>query len=204
MEIRQARRDDQGNIAALIYSAGPELYDYVYKTDVSQAKEYISYEFLSGRGFCGYRNMTVAVIDGQIVGTGSFYDREQCNHLLLGTLMNMLSFFGLRRIWSVLLRSGRIASVKRRPEPGQLYLANFGVAQGMRGKGIGSALIHAKLAEVNGKGYQVFALDVAETNPGAERLYHRLGMHVVRFNDFCDRHLSMMIPNVKRMEMPIA
>lgn len=45
----------QGNIAKLMYSAGPELYDFIYKTSSQQAQDFIQFEFESGEGFCGHR-----------------------------------------------------------------------------------------------------------------------------------------------------
>lgn len=50
MEIRAARPSDDMGLVSLIYSAGPELYDFIYKTPRHDAKDYIAYEFHRAEG----------------------------------------------------------------------------------------------------------------------------------------------------------
>lgn len=203
MEIRQARIDDDASLAQMIYSAGPELYDFIYRTAKHDALDYIRYEFQSGRGFCGHRNVTVAAEGGRVLGTGCFYDAKRYGKLTLGTLANMIRFYGWRDVWPVLARSGHIGSVMKKPRRGELYLSNFGVAVDRRGSGVGSTMIRHKLDEAKNKGYRVFGLDVADTNPRAERLYQRLGLQQVAFKHFTGKRKGMQIPNSKKMELPI-
>jgi hypothetical protein len=54
MKMRTATLEDVLCIAPLIYSAAPELYDFLYKTVNHDPKKFIEFEFRSGRGFCGY------------------------------------------------------------------------------------------------------------------------------------------------------
>lgn len=203
MEIRQARADDDAALAQLIYSAGPELYDFIYKTRQHDARDYIQYEFRSGRGFCGHRNVTVAADGGKVIGTGCFYDARQYGKLTLGTLLNMIRFYGWRGVWPVLARSGHIGSVMKKPRKGELYLSNFGVASERRGSGVGSAMIQHKMQEAKLDGYRVLGLDVADTNPSAERLYRRLGLQEVAFKRFTGKRKGLQIPNAKKMEVPL-
>lgn len=201
MEIRAARPSDDMGLVSLIYSAGPELYDFIYKTPRHDAKDYIAYEFQSGRGFCGHRNVTVAVKDGAVVGTGCFYGARQYGRLTLGTALNMFKFYGPVHIWPVLVRSGHIGSVMKAPKKNELYLSNFGVAASQRSTGVGSAMINAKVAEAKQKGFSVFGLDVADTNPRAEKLYRKLGLQMIEFKKFSGRRQGMQIPNSKKLEL---
>lgn len=201
MEIRRARPSDDLRLVSLIYSAGPELYDYLYKTDLCSAQDYIAYEFLSGRGFCGYPNVTVAIQDHEVVGTGCFYGAREYGRLTLGTALNMFKFYGPIRIWPVLFRSGHIGSVMKKPQPGELYLSNFGVAPDHRSTGVGSALINTRVAVAKARGYKLFGLDVADTNPRAEQLYRKLGLQLVAFKKFSGKRAGMRIPNAKKMEL---
>lgn len=203
MEIRAARATDDMGLVSLIYSAGPELYDFIYKTPQHSAKDYIAYEFQSGRGFCGHANVTVAVQDGAVVGTGCFYDAKQYGRLTLGTALNMFKFYGPIHIWPVLLRSGHIGSVMKKPRKGELYLSNFGVAPAQRSTGVGSTVINTKVAEAKTRGYKVFGLDVADTNPRAEMLYRKLGLQMVEFKKFSGQRVGMQIPNSKKLELPL-
>ncbi|MES2919469.1 MAG: GNAT family N-acetyltransferase [Pseudomonadota bacterium] len=203
MEIRPAHRDDRGAIAELMYSAGPELYDFLYRTDRVAATAFIADEFASGRGFCGYRNLTVAVIDGEVVATGCFYDGRQYGALMRGTVLNALRYFRLREVLPLLLRSGHVDSVMTHPARDELYLANFGVAPSRRGQGIGEAMVRHQLAQARARGYRVFSLDVAVTNPRAEALYRRLGLHVVREKHFSGHRPGIRVPDARKMELAL-
>ena len=188
MEIRNAKKTDKVNVAALIYSAGPELYDFIYQNNQHTAQDYIAYEFNSGRGFCGYNNVTVAVKNG-----------KQYDKLLLGTALNMCLFYGFG-VASALLRSSHISSVMKKPKKDELYLANFGVLATLRGQGIGRALIESQLATAKQRGYRIFALDVADTNPRAEKLYSSLGLVVTKTKTFSGKREGIAVPNSKKME----
>jgi len=203
MEIRPARPTDDMGLVSLIYSAGPELYDFIYKTDRHDARDYIAYEFQSGRGFCGHHNVTVAVRDGAVIGTGCFYGARQYGRLTLGTAINMFKFYGPIHIWPVLARSGHIGSVMKKPKKSELYLSNFGVAASQRSTGVGSTMINTKVAEARQQGYGVFGLDVADTNPRAEKLYRKLGLQMIEFKKFSGRRQGMQIPNSKKLELPL-
>ena len=199
MEIRNAKKTDKVNVAALIYSAGPELYDFIYQNNQHTAQDYIAYEFNSGRGFCGYNNVTVAVKNGEVVATGCFYDGKQYDKLLLGTALNMCLFYGFG-VASALLRSSHISSVMKKPKKDELYLANFGVLTTLRGQGIGRTLIESQLATAKQRGYRIFALDVADTNPRAEKLYSSLGLVVTKVKTFSGKREGITVPNSKKME----
>ncbi len=201
LDIRPARPDDRGDIAGLMYSAGPELYDFLYRTERVTAPAFIAYEFASGRGFCGYRNLTVAVLDGEVVATGSFYDGRRQGALMRGTVFNALRFFRLGEVVPMLLRSGQIDSIVTHPAKDELYLANFAVSPSRRGQGIGDAMVQYQLARARASGYRVFSLDVAVTNPRAEALYRRLGLHVVREKHFTGHRPGITVPDQRKMEM---
>ena len=204
MEIRSAKKTDAGDISSLIYSAGPELYDFIYKTAKYTSREYIEYEFRSGRGFCGYNNVTVAVKDGVVVGTGCFYDGKQYGRLFIGTAQNMFKFYGCMAIWPILIRARHIDSVMKKPKKDELYLSNFGVAPAFRGQGIGTQLIRHWLAKAKSKGYRLFALDVADTNTKAEKLYTNLGLQVVELKKFSGKREGISVPNSKTMAIRLS
>ncbi|MBL4795445.1 MAG: GNAT family N-acetyltransferase [Pseudomonadales bacterium] len=201
VEIRNAKPNDKGDIAELIYSSGKELYDYIYETENNSAIDYIRFEYESGDGFCGYKNVTLAVDGTRVLGTGCFYGGQHYNRLMIGSLKNMFRFFGPIKAWRVLRRSSRVGSVMKVPKKGELYLSNFGVIPESRGKGVGSKMISNKMIIAKDKNYRVFALDVADNNPKAEALYSRLGLEVVEVKKFSDKRVSM--PSVKKMEVAL-
>lgn len=199
LEIRPARPDDQGPITELMYSSGPDIYDYLYR---EKAMEFIRYEFAKGTGLCGWRNVTVAVQAGRVVGTGCFYDREGYNKIMGSTGANMVSFFGLFSALPIIWRSRYVSQCMRPPRTGELYLANFGVDPACRSQGIGSAMIRHKIAEARHLGYRIFGLDVAFTNPRGQALYARLGLNITKEKPFTGKDSRFL--GCRKMELPLA
>ena len=176
--IRQARPDDRGPLAEMMYSAGPEMYDFAFRSSSKTALGYIRYEFLAGGGFCGYRHLTVAVEDNLVVATACFFDRRIYDRLSCGAVANIFRFYGPVGALPVLKRMIHLGSIMTRPEEGELYLSNLGVRRARWGRGIGSALIKMKRRVAQTGGYRKLSLDVADNNPRAAELYRRLGFRV--------------------------
>ncbi|PCJ43078.1 MAG: hypothetical protein COA99_07935 [Moraxellaceae bacterium] len=141
MEFRKVQKCDVGPVHNMMYSSGVELYDYIFRLDKVSATDFIKFEFESGDGFCGYKNVTVALEGGRIVGAGCFYDGSSYRKLALGTLKNVFKFYGPIKSWLVLSRMRHIGSVMRVPKKSEVYLSNFGVCSQLRGKGIGRGMI---------------------------------------------------------------
>ena len=58
---------------------------------------------------------------------------------------------------------------------GELLMDGIAVDRGLRGRGIGTALLHGVFDFARGNGYGTVRLDVMNTNPDARRLYERIG-----------------------------
>jgi ribosomal protein S18 acetylase RimI-like enzyme len=196
IEIRTARADDRGPIAELLYSSGPHVYDYIHGPS---ALGFLRYEFASGRGFAGHPNVTVAVLEGEVVATGCFYDRDGYPKRVAGVVQNLFGHHGMVGGSQALARTRQVGGVVRRPEPGELYLSNFGVAQALRGQGIGSRLLAHELERARQRGYRVFGLDVSTANPRGEALYRRLGLVVTKEKKVADPRAN--VPPARKMEM---
>ncbi len=201
LEIRPARPDDRGPIVELMYSAGPEIYDFLYKTRKTGAVDFIRHEFNTGIGFCGYRGVTVAVKDGRVVGTGCFYDKSVYDKMLAGSGKNFFGFFGVLGALPVLWRARHTGSTMKPPKEGELYLANFGVDPALRSQGIGSAMISHKIDEARRQGYRIFGLDVATNNPRGQALYTRLGLEVKKEKQFSGN--DPKVPGCRKMELAL-
>ena len=163
----------------MMYSAGPEMYDYAYGNGGETAQAFIRFEFEAGGGFCGHRQLTVAVEDDQVVGTACFFDRRNYDRLSCGAVWNIVRFYGVFGALPVLKRLRRLGSIMTRPDKGELYLSNLGVRRGRRGCGIGSALVETKSRDARAGGFRKLSLDVADNNPRAAKLYRRLGFKAV-------------------------
>lgn len=201
MEIRQAKATDKGNVVDIVYSSGVEIYDYIFANDRHTAKDFIAYEFNSGRGFCGYNHLTVAILNDEVVGTGTFQDRRQHATYSLGTVFNIYRFYGFLGMFPVLKRAMHAGL---EPKKGELYLSNFGVDRQIRSQGIGSRMIRHKVEWAKTQGYTSFGLDVASNNPRAHALYKRLGLHDVALNRFPhQREGYATVPDVTKMELAL-
>lgn len=186
-EIRPARKTDKGPLAELMYSSGADIYDYIHSTGhENHALDYIRSEFENGRGLCTWKLLTVAVMDGNVVATGTFYDREGYTAMSSQSLIAMMSFYGMRFI-RPLRRAMDTMKLVQPPRADELYLANFGVSPKLRGTGIGSYLLKQRIEEARDQGYRIVSLDVATHNPRAEALYHRLGFAVTKLKSMKGR-----------------
>lgn len=201
MEIRKAKKEDIGKIAELMYSSGAEIYDFVYKTTNKSALDYIRYEYKTGRGFCGYKNVTVVVKEGEVIATGCFYDGNIYGKLMLGAALNMLLFYGPFKFKEMVNRAKETDSAMKIPRKNELYLSNFGVSEKLRGKGIGGRMLTKKIAEAKASNYKKFILDVSEANPKAESLYARHGLTVSKIKQFTGQSPGYIYAKTKQMEL---
>ena len=184
MELEFTRKlvDDAGNVARMAYSAAPDIFDFFYQNHGKRALDFIAYEYRSGRGMCGYRHMTLAINreNGEVVGTGSFYNLSDYARMSLGTAANILAFYGPVAGPQVIARTLHAPSALRTPGRKEMYLCNLGVKAGVRGAGIGSRLLTHQKTIAQERGYRQMSLDVDTRNPDAQRLYERLGFRVVK------------------------
>ncbi len=72
-------------------------------------------------------------------------------------------------------RAALLSRLGSGPEDASLRIEGICVAPGMRGRGIGAALIQAVTAEARKLGYPSIRLDVVDNNWRAQQLYRRLG-----------------------------
>lgn len=200
LQFRPAEKADIAQAVPLIYSAGPEGFEYVFAQGRRNALDYLRYAFADGRGFFGYRNHMVAVRDSVVIGIGAFYSGAEYQDLSRGALQQIVRFYTFTCV-PVLRRA--MQTTRWMPPPGRrtLYVANFGVAEAMRGQGIGAALLRRQIAAAQATGKRKFALDVAATNPRAQKLYEQLGLRVVRETSFDAERGNLRVPASRRMEL---
>lgn len=196
IEIRTARKTDTGPIAQLAYSAGTDVYDYLYQ---DQAIDYLNHEFQSGKSFAGFNHVTVAVMEGQVIATGCFYDGKSFEALILAGIENKQCFFDAQTLIGVFERSKHMGSIMRAPREDELYLSNFGVSPDLRGKGIGTKMLDHKIQQARKDGYTIFSLDVSTNNPKGQALYERMGLNVV--DEFTFSAPNAGISPARRMEL---
>ncbi|MFO0891714.1 MAG: GNAT family N-acetyltransferase [Isosphaeraceae bacterium] len=101
----------------------------------------------------------------------------------------LTSGIGLRSLRAHLGLPGAIRAIavlalfERSPGPGQLVMDGIAVSPEARGGGIGTRLLNRLKEFAAEQGYRTIRLDVIDTNPGARRLYERLGFVATRTED---------------------
>ncbi|MHB1294114.1 MAG: GNAT family N-acetyltransferase [Anaerolineae bacterium] len=70
--------------------------------------------------------------------------------------------------------------VYNQPHEGEVYVSALAVTPKARGQGVGTALLEEVLAYTHALGKHSIGLEVIDTNPGARRLYERMGFGVVK------------------------
>ncbi|SIO21785.1 GNAT family N-acetyltransferase [Vannielia litorea] len=111
-----------------------------------------------------------AVEDGRLLGVAGFKLPE--GGFMAGNLADMARHYGwLGAAW----RGPLLDLFERDLVAGQLLMDGIFVAEGARGRGVGTALIGAIMAEAAARGCGEVRLDVVEGNERARRLYERCG-----------------------------
>jgi ribosomal protein S18 acetylase RimI-like enzyme len=77
-------------------------------------------------------------------------------------------------------RSLLFSALERETENERFLMDGICVAQGARGKGVGTALLDAICAEAASRGYAQVRLDVIDSNPRAKALYLRTGFRTLK------------------------
>lgn len=199
--IRSAQPGDVKAVVPLLYASGPHEFDYVYTTAGTSAHEYLAFAFPTGRGFSSYHICTVAEVDGEVIGIAACHSGWDNSSIDRGNIANMWRYYSIRDFLAVAQRGLRIATTMPPPDKDTDYISQVGVKEEFRGRGVGTALVRHLIGLARQKGRRKCALDVAVTNPEAQRLYERLGFRVVQENRWKYRQTHPDVPDQRRMEM---
>ena len=185
----------------LLYSAGPQALEYAVATTTVSVETFLAAAFVSGRGFFGYRNHSVSLVEGSVVGVVAVYPLTRYIALSLQHAWQVWRHFGLPEFMPRMRRGVQLQSLMPPPGLAMVYLANFGVAPQWRGHGVGRAMLERQVDAAKRRGYRVLALDVSVENPRARELYERCGLRVVSRNRFAGP--EFVVPDTLRMELAL-
>jgi ribosomal protein S18 acetylase RimI-like enzyme len=205
LAFRPAMPADVDAAVPLVHSSGPATFDYVFAAPgKATAVDFLRAAFLDDAGEFGFRNHVIAVLDGVLVAAGAAWSGRSNTAFTLAAARQILRRYGPVAGAGVMTRGLRVESVIRPPDRATWYLAHLGVMPGLRGRGIGEALVAHLLAAGLARGFTVAALDVAATNPRAQALYERLGFVVTRERESRLRTDWATVPGHCRMELRLA
>ncbi len=203
LEIRPATAADAEGAAPLVYSSGPEAFDYILRDVGKTALDFLRFALADGDGFQGHRIHWVAERDGQVVGAGAFYSGKDELGLTLGFVRQVFAFYPFVTALGVIVRALQVAPLLKPLTRDMLYVANFGVASECRGQGVGARMLNQQMARAREQGFKRYALDVAVTNPRAQKLYEGIGMQFVREKRFRGDYQRSPVPDCRRLEMQL-
>ena len=163
LSIGRGRPEDYYEASELIYSSGPDVFDFLFTKTLS--KKFLSYAFRSGRGFLSHRrHQIVKNIAGDIVGVGSAYGWFLHKVLTLYTIIDIFSFFSPREAIRILVRCMTLEKIRKPPTLYSLYFCNFGVKDEYQSKGVGTVLFVRRCRIYAKYPIKTYICDVSETN----------------------------------------
>lgn len=200
--FRPAMAADAAVAVPLIHSSGPAAFDYVFGVPGhGDAQAFLHHAFVDGAGEFGWRNHVAGELGGTVVAVGAGFGGASKWPFTGAAARQILAHYGWRRAGAVIVRGLRVEAVIPPPTGKLHYLAHLAVAPAWRGHGIGQALVTHLLAlappERSG-----FVLDVAATNPAAQRLYARLGFEVTGERRSTLANFRGQVPDHRRMRRP--
>jgi ribosomal protein S18 acetylase RimI-like enzyme len=198
VQVRAARPSDTEAALPLIYSAGPRVFEFLFGTHGAPAFQFLAYAFEEGGGLFGHRAHVAAVANGELAGIGAFYGGGEVLGLVLGTSRQSVRHFGAARGAGVMRRMMQLGRISPAPPRDVHFVADLGVREALRGRGIGTRLLAHQAAVARKRRRRYLGLDVAVDNPQAQALYERLGFRVLRERKPSGR-LAECIPGCKRM-----
>lgn len=194
ISLRPARSDDVERAVPLIYSSGPDAFEYVF----GDAPGFLQMAFVDGAGEFGYRNHTVAIERGTLVGIGAAYSGDTSLLFTLTAARQILRRYGMSGP-AVMIRGLRTERVIPPPQKRMQYIGHLGVDPSVRSRGVGTRLVEYFLEEGRDAGLDTAELDVAVTNPRAEELYERLGFRVTEERESSLENEHGKVANHRRM-----
>jgi ribosomal protein S18 acetylase RimI-like enzyme len=203
--IRRARPDDVAQATPLIFSSGPDAFNFVFshRTRV-HAENFIAHAFTCDRGEFSWRYFWIVEVDGEVVGTASGYTGEDARHFLGPAIRQILHCNGLIAGAQVIRRGLKIEKIIVPPQnPDEFYIGNVAIAEPLRGKGLGNRLFKFLHEEGRRRGADRCLLDVSAENPRAEALYARLGYRVTKVNRSTLANAAGRVADHRRMEIAL-
>jgi len=166
--IREAKPEDATPVAQLIVQAMGDLaYKFSNTDDRKATFALFEYFFKLPDNQYSYSNTLVYEEQGKVFGSLNGYDGSKLADLRAPFLTYLAEHCGL---------------INFHPEPetgpGEFYLDTISVAPELQGKGIGKQLITAGINRASAFGHEKAGLLVEVNNPGALKLYQKMGFEI--------------------------
>lgn len=167
MHIRKARKEDARQVAELMILAMTEIvYQFIGREDFEEGKRFLSELIQAENNQYSYQYIFVAENEDGIIGQICLYP---------GALLQTLRQPVLDYIKTKYKIDYHPAD---ETQAGEIYIDTIAVSAQAQGKGIGKLLIEFVIEEFANKRNETLGLLVDHDNPGAKRLYEKMGFVV--------------------------
>lgn len=166
--IRKATLNDAEFIATYLLLAMEDIvYRFIGSKDAAKAAEFMLHFVQQANNQYSYQNCWVAEINSEVVAAVNVYDGARLDELRQPVIDYIKSKFS------------RDFKPEDETQAGEYYIDSLGVNRRQRGKGVGSKVLQYLIDEYANKQHQTLGLLVDGENPGAKRLYLKMGFKTV-------------------------
>jgi ribosomal protein S18 acetylase RimI-like enzyme len=202
LEIRSARPTDVTDTIPLIYSSGPHEFEYGFTHAGRSAKGFLEYAFQTEKGLISYRNHISVCRGDEVVGVGAFYTDKDYAMRSNQIALQLVRYYPLLSLLSVVRHALHLQSIIPAIPSDTFYIADLGVKEAWRGKGIGKMLLDYGKQQAKRMNFSSCMLDVSIANPRAQALYEREGFVVI--NEFAFKGVPGMVSDSSRMRFSLS
>jgi len=191
--------EDANDAVPLIYSTGPDAFDYVFKNEKTTALDFLNYAFQTKGGEFSYDNH-IGLYDGKkLIGIGSRFSKKDGAKFLYFDGKKIISFYKFKSP-SIILHGLKIERMIRPPVGNEIVLGHIAISPKIRGRGLGTKLMKY-LQDLPKSKDEYYVLDVSLENPRAQALYERLGYVIVKTHKSTLQNRFAKVPDHHRMEL---
>lgn len=178
IQIRPAGRADADFAAAMLQLSMGQLAGHLFGADDAATAAFLRELFLRNAGRFGSGIAFVAQAGADRLGALFACEGARVDALNLATFPGLVPSLGIGRTLGMIVRGLRLPG-GREAERDEYYISNLGVPPAAQGRGIGSRLLAFAEGKARAANLGKCSLVVGLHNPGARRLYERLGYGVV-------------------------
>jgi ribosomal protein S18 acetylase RimI-like enzyme len=203
--IRPCNQKDIEEAVPLIYSAGPNAFNYVLN---SQHKDEMfgflkKLYLISGSEFSHQQHLGV-YFDNKLIALGGIRYSKSNLKFMFNTAKQIFKHYSFMAALKVMLRAMQVEKILVPPKRNIGVIYDLAVSHEYRGMGIGTYLIKELIKRINDNDYTIVELDVASDNPGARRLYERMGFTEIYTRTCSLKNESGYVVDHTRMRLYLA
>lgn len=175
--IRPSLPEDVEQVVPLIYSSGPDAFDYVFKSKKSSTIDFLKFAFTRSGGEFGYQNHVTVLLDNTIIGVGAAFTGTEMFRYTLAAARKILMFYKWDA-FRIIINGLTIESLIKPPRKDEVAIGHLGIHKSAQGLGIGTKLIDHLMKHPKIKNETFYVLDVSTKYPRAQKLYENLGFEI--------------------------